>query len=189
MNKREKGEYGYRGYLKKLQTGMVLLGVAAILIQLGARHFIENQDFKNILTVMAVLSVLPMANLASPLLASWRYKTLEKGLYDVFRSFEDRCLMIYELVITSREQIIPVEAAAIHSSGIYLYIPLRKLNWKKAEEFLREELEHDRSKLPVSIIREETEFLERLEALKQEDRWQEDIELTAASRLLKRLAM
>ena len=87
-NRKNKGEYGYRDYRRKVRTVMVAAGVAAILIQLAARGLTDNQAAKNILTVMAVLSVLPTANLASPLLASWRYRTPSEAFYQKVRAHE-----------------------------------------------------------------------------------------------------
>ena len=74
-HRRKKAEYGYREYRRKVQVGEVLFGAVMILVQLGARQFTDSQAVKNVLTVMAILSVLPTANVASPLLAAWRYKT------------------------------------------------------------------------------------------------------------------
>lgn len=65
-----KGEYGYRDSHKKMRVFLTGLLTAAILAQLIARSFTDSQATKNILTVMAILTVLPMANMASPLIAS-----------------------------------------------------------------------------------------------------------------------
>ena len=116
-----KGEYGYRTHHRKMQIGMVAFGAAMILAQLAARHFVEDQAWKNILTVMAILSVLPTANIASPLFAGWRFKTPPKEFYDRVHPYEERFTILYDLVITSKEFLI------IHSSGrVYLSL-LREL--------------------------------------------------------------
>ena len=67
MKKYAKGQYGYRDYRKKKEILKVCFGAVMILIQLGARFLTDNEAWKNILTVMAILSVLPTANVASPL--------------------------------------------------------------------------------------------------------------------------
>ncbi len=46
-NKKEKGQYGYRDYHKKMQIVKVLFGGAMILVQLLARNFTDNQAAKN----------------------------------------------------------------------------------------------------------------------------------------------
>lgn len=88
--KPKKGQYGYRNYHRNLQLAKVIFGGAMILVQLGARKFTDNQAAKNILTVMAILSVLPTANVASSLLASWIYKTPGKEFYERVRLLRRR---------------------------------------------------------------------------------------------------
>ena len=86
-HRRKKGEYGYREYHRKIQLGEVLFGAVMILVQLGARQFTDSQAVKNVLTVMAILSVLPTANVASPLLAAWKYRTPPRAFLDRVRPY------------------------------------------------------------------------------------------------------
>ena len=66
IHRRKKGEYGYRTYRRNVQLGEVAFGAAMILVQLAAREFTSTQAVKNVLTVMAILSVLPTANRGGP---------------------------------------------------------------------------------------------------------------------------
>ena len=84
--KRVKGQYGYRNYHQKAQAIKVAIGAALILAQLGARALTDQEAAKNILTVMAILSVLPTANLAAPHQASWKYRTPPRAFYDPCRA-------------------------------------------------------------------------------------------------------
>lgn len=63
----EKGTYRYRTAHKKRQLFFVVLFILAIVAQLVLRNFITEQIYKNLVTISAILTVLPMANLASPL--------------------------------------------------------------------------------------------------------------------------
>ena len=96
MKRRKKGEYGYRNAHQHMEIGKVLFGIAAILVQLGARHFTDQEAMKNILTVMAILSALPTANVAAPLLASIKYRTPSRSFYEQLRRMKGRfrCCMI-----------------------------------------------------------------------------------------------
>ena len=60
MKRIQKGCYGYREYRRKMQSLELIIGAAMIIGQLLARNFTDNQAAKNILTVMAVLTVLPV---------------------------------------------------------------------------------------------------------------------------------
>ena len=83
-----KGEYGYRDSHKRVRVLLTGLLAAAILAQLFARSFTDNQAAKNILTVMAILTVLPMANMASPLIASWKYRTPSEAFHQRMVPYE-----------------------------------------------------------------------------------------------------
>ena len=100
-----KGQYGYRDQHKKSRALLTGLFAVAIIAQLIARQLASEQAAKNILTVMAILTVLPMANLASPLLASWKYRTSERAFYEKARAYEGKCTMLYDLIVTTKEQI------------------------------------------------------------------------------------
>ena len=73
--KAEKGQYGYRDSSRKMRLAVTAALALAVLAQVCWRFFVDSQAAKNIFTVMAILTVLPMANMAAPLLASWRYRT------------------------------------------------------------------------------------------------------------------
>lgn len=188
-NKKIKGQYGYRQYHRKVQLILVLCCVVAILLQLAARGLTASQSAKNILTVMAVLSVLPMANIASPLIAGWKYKTGPESLYKKIILFEDRFVLLYDLTITSREMILPFDAVAVHPSGVYGYCPLIKTDIKKAEKFINEMLTSNKLDPGMKIITDETAFLRRLEGLKPADTLEDDGSVAYTAALLKSLSM
>ncbi|MFR5602185.1 MAG: hypothetical protein ACLTKI_07530 [Lachnospiraceae bacterium] len=102
-NRPQKGEYGYRDSHRKIQLAKVAFGGAMILLQLAARGLTGDQAVKNILTVMAILSVLPTANVASPLIASWKYRTPGRAFYEKTAEKEQDFRILYDLILTSRE--------------------------------------------------------------------------------------
>ena len=116
-----KGQYGYRDKNRKMRLSITAVLLLAILAQLLARYLTDNQAAKNILTVMAILTVLPMANMASPLIASWKYRTPPKGFHEKVRGYEEKCTIVYDLIVTTKEQIMPIDAAAVHPGGVYAY--------------------------------------------------------------------
>ena len=67
--------YGYRDAHKKRQIILVSLFLLVIAALLVSRYFITWKSLKNLVTISAILTVLPMANLASPLVASWKIRT------------------------------------------------------------------------------------------------------------------
>lgn len=189
MKKYSKGQYGYRDYHKKVEIGKVCFGAAMILAQLAARSFVDSTAWKNVLTVMAILSVLPTANVASPLLASWRYKTPSGEFYKKAAPYEERAALLYDLIITSRDAIMPVDAAAVHPTGVFLYCTAGKLDTAKAERFLKEMFTGHKLDPNVKIILDEKAFFRRLDSLKPAAEYEDDGSMAYTLQLLKNLSM
>ena len=81
-----------------------------------------------------------MANLASPLVASWKISEVDSDFHKEVEVYENKFPVLYDLIITSNELIMPIDAAVIHPSGVYLYCPNKSIDIKKGEKFLNEML-------------------------------------------------
>ena len=46
--------------------------------------------------------------------------------------------VFYDLIITNTDLIMPIDAAVIHPTGLYLFCPDKKVDIKKAEKFINE---------------------------------------------------
>ncbi len=189
MKRYKKGQYGYRNYHRKAELGKVLTGAALILAQLLARGLMDGSSWKNVLTITAILSVLPVANWASPLLASWPYKTMSEELYKKASSYEGKSRMLYDLIITSREAVMPVDVAAVHPTGVYVYCSAKKVDVKKAECFLKDMFLSHQLKLEVRFLLDEKAFLNCLSGLRPETEYKDDGSAEQGAALLKSLSM
>ncbi len=188
-NKKEKGQYGYRNHHKKIQLLKVALGAAMIAAQLLARNLTDNESAKNILTVMAVLSVLPTANVASPLLASWKYKTISGDLYQKVQALETKGIVLYDLILTTKEQIIAGDIVLVHPNGVYIYCPEQKVDSAKAEGSLNDIFAGHKLDRNVKLLKDEKSFMKRLENIKPMAECQDDGSPGYAARVLKSLSM
>ena len=187
--KKRKGEYGYRNYARMVRLGQVLFGAAAIIAQLLARNLSDDQAVKNVLTLMAVLSVLPTANVASPLLASWRYKTPPQEFYKKTAAYAGTGTILYDLVITTKEQILPVDAVMVHPLGVFAYCPAEKIDLKKAEKTLNEIFKSQRLDPNLKIMKEEKQFFNRLSGLKPAEQYEDDGSADYAAGVLRSMCM
>ena len=120
----EKGSYGYRKVYKKRQGAMIFIFLVAILAQVIASKLVASQNFSRILIVMSILTVLPMANLASPFLATFRYQTPSQEEMKKILAFSDRGELLFDLVVTMREQIMPLDYVMIVPGYALCYICL-----------------------------------------------------------------
>lgn len=165
-NKIVKGQYGYRDAHKKTQIRNVSIFAVLIACVLIGRFFVEMEDIKNMMMITAILLVLPMANLASPMLVSWKFKTTPKDFYDAIKPYEEKFPVLYDLIITNTDLIMPVDAAVIHPSGVYLFCPNKTIDTKKAEKFLNEILIGWKLDGNAKVMVEKKNYLNRLASLK-----------------------
>ncbi len=185
----QKGEYGYRNQNKKTRAVITGLFVAAIIAQLIARQLSSTQAAKNILTVMAILTVLPMANLASPLLASWKYRTIEKSFYEKVQGYETKCIILYDLIVTTKEQILPLDAVAVHPGGVYAFCSNKKTDLAKAEKAVNALFQANKLDPKVKLIADSHAFFRRLDSLKPASEYEDDGTVDYAAALMKNLSM
>ena len=158
--------------------------------QLAARNLTDNQAAKNILTVMAILTVLPVANVASPFLASFRYRTPGKEFYNAVKAFEGKCCMLYDLIVTSKEQILPLDAVAVHPAGVCAFFCSNpKIDVAKAEAYLNGMFTAHRLDGNVRIVKDLSAFERRLKGLKPASSYEDDGSVDYAAELLKNLSM
>lgn len=185
----EKGQYGYRNYHKKAELLKIAAGAAVILIQLGARMLTERASLQNLLTVMAIVSVLPVANLAAPLLAAFPYRTPGEDFHQKLIPYEDRTAVLYDLILTSKEYIMPMDGILIHPTGVYCYCTNPKLSVQKAEVFLNQMFQSHRLDPHVKILTDEKSFFKRAASLKPASEYEDDGSVEYTVNLLKNLSM
>lgn len=189
MKKSKKGEYGYRTSFKRKHIFLISILAAFIIAQLAARYFTDSQAVKNILTVMAVVTVLPAANLASPLVAIMKYKTPSREFYEKYSVYEEKFPMLYDMVLTTKDYVLPMDAIAVHPTGIYAYCINPRVNIQEAEKSLNDILVSQRLDPNMKITKELSTFDKRLKSLKPASEYEDDGSVEYAVNTMKSLCM
>lgn len=189
MKRYSKGQYGYRNYHKRTELLKVFIGAVLIIVQLVARSFADNTAVKNTLTVMAILSVLPTANIAAPLLASWKYHSLPLPLAKKVSSFELDGTVLYDLIISSKEQLLPMDVILVQADEIIAFCTSRQSDARKAEQYLKQMLNKHELNQNVKVFLDEHSFLKRLSSLKKKEEIVHPEQIDSAVWLLKSLSM
>lgn len=185
----QKGDYGYRKAHKKRQMIIVGLFLLAIVAQLIARQLITWAALRNLVTISAILTVLPMANLASPLVAAWKIGETSEEVHGACAPYEEKFPILYDLIITSPEHIFPMDVAVVHPSGTYFYCSDPKANTKDAEKFLNEMLVKWKLDGNAKVMTVEKNFLRRLAGLKEVTEEDDDGSAPHVVKLMKSLSM
>lgn len=189
MKRYSKGQSGYRDYHKKKELLKVVIGAALIVIQLILREFAGSTTLKNTLTVMAILSVLPSANIAAPLFASFKYRSLSPILEKKASAYEEKGALLYDLIISSREQLLPMDVTLVMPDEIYAYCTAGKADSDKAEGYIKQMLSQQKLNYNVKVIFDENSFLKRLSSLKPKEKNEDNGRTEQAVALLKSLSM
>ena len=88
--------------------------------------------------------------------------------------YEERFTILYDLVITSKEAIMPMDAAIVHPTGVYCFCTLDKVDARKGESYLNGMFTAHRLDPHVKIIKDEKTFFQRLDSLKPASEYEDD---------------
>ena len=144
---KKKGEYGYRKYFK-IKNGIIIgFFVFIILLLFISSKITKNADISRILLVSSILTVLPMANLLSPFLVVFKYKSFE---YEKIKEYLDDKHFLFDIILTMKEQVMPLDVIYIDEERIFGILS-NKADKSKTEEFIKERMKIGCIKVSVKI--------------------------------------
>jgi len=144
---KKKGEYGYRKYFK-IKNGIIIgFFVFIILLLFISSKLTKNADISRILLVSSILTVLPMANLLSPFLVVFKYKSFE---YEKIKQYLDDKHFLFDIILTMKEQVMPLDIIYINEERIFGILS-NKADKSKTEEFIKERMKIGGIKVSVKI--------------------------------------
>ena len=138
---KKKGEYGYRKYFK-IKNGIIIGFFVFIILLL----FISSKITKNA-DISRILMVLPMANLLSPFLVVFKYKSFE---YDKIKEYLDDKHFLFDIILTMKEQVMPLDIIYIDEERIFGILS-NKADKSRTEEFIKERMKIGGIKVSVKI--------------------------------------
>jgi O-linked glcNAc transferase-like protein len=132
---KKKGEYGYRKYFKIKNGIMICFFIIVILVLfIASKHTKENMS--RILLVSSILMVLPMANLLSPFLVVFKYRSCE---YDLVKPYLEDKHFLFDIILTMKEQVMPLDIIYIDGERIFCVLS-NKADKRKTEDFIKERM-------------------------------------------------
>lgn len=165
IKKVKKGRPGYLEYKLKVEILRTVLyfGIVAALFWLG---YSQTHSNKNLLTVVAVVGCLPASKALVGVITRLPHRSVERKIVKEIRARSTSLTMIYDLVLTSKEKIMPMECVAISGDKILGYAPSNKVDTAYAAEFMQEILSQNQCPAAsIQIIRPYKDFLSRLEKM------------------------
>lgn len=137
MKRIEKGTPGYLDYKKKVEiirTVIYFLLVAAI-FTLG---YVQTKTRSNLLTVVAILGCLPAAKALVGVITRFPYASVDQKLVHEVDTKAPHTTRVYDLVLTTREKIMPVECVVISNGTVFGYTDSKKVDLNVLSKHIRD---------------------------------------------------
>lgn len=125
MKKCEKGTPGYLEYKKKVEiirTVVYFLLVAAVYL-LG---YSQTHTNKNLLTVVAVVGCLPACKALVGVITRLPYPSIDPKRAEEVRALSPHMTSVFDLVVTSRDKIMPIDALVISGNKVFGHLTGKK---------------------------------------------------------------
>ena len=132
---KKKGEYGYRKYFK-IKNGIMIGFFIIVILVLFIASKNTKENMSRILLVSSILMVLPMANLLSPFLVVFKYRSCE---YDLVKPYLEDKNFLFDIILTMKEQVMPLDIIYIDEEKIFSVLS-NKADKRKTEDFIKERM-------------------------------------------------
>lgn len=165
MKRVQKGTPGYMNYKKKVEIirTVIYFGIVAAIFLLG---YSQTHTRMNVLTVVAVLGCLPSSKALVGVLSRLPYPSIEEEKAEKIAELTPHLTVGYDMLITSREKIMPVDCAVIFKETVIGYTHSKKVNLEETARYIKSILtENHFSDTTVKIVNNYQTFLTRIEGL------------------------
>ncbi len=165
MKKCEKGTPGYlREKLKvEILRTIIYFAIVAAVFLLG---YSQTHSNKNLLTVVAVVGCLPACKALVGVITRLPYQTVEPALAEEVSQKSENLTVIYDLVITSTEKIMPIDCIVVSGDKVFGYTSNTKIDLKSTSSYIRKILQQNNfSEVSVKLFDEFRSFIAIVEGL------------------------
>lgn len=176
MKLKEKGTLGYIDNRKLARTLLFLLEVILV-IAIFLTGYISTGSRENLLTVVAIVGVLPAAKALVAVVMIFPHHSQKKEAYDeVCNVAGDTCAVLTELVLTTTEKIMPIDFIVVKDSHIIGFTTNPKCDILFADKFLTDNMQLNGYKVSVKILNNKNKFLTRIKELSAKEIAKEEMQ-------------
>ncbi|MBO5145150.1 MAG: hypothetical protein J6C19_06395 [Lachnospiraceae bacterium] len=163
----KKGEFGYPIYEKKkvilLTAVYFLISIAVFLL-----GYFSTGKKENLLTVVAVLGLLPSSKSLVSAIMYIRIPKFSPGIYEEIAAKTGELSVLYSMYLTSYKLNFPITCFAIRGNNLIGYTEFKSCNTTACEEHIKDMLKQNSLKnVTVKIFDEQKRFTERLTQLQE----------------------
>ena len=176
-----KGEAGYLNAKTKQAILKTILEFASVLL-IFAVGYITTKTRLNILTVAAVLGCLPASRALVSVIMLVPRKSIDQEKAKEIQTYAKDLTVIYDMVLTSYEEVSPVDCIVIYDHIVCGYTKNQKTDENYVSSYIKKMLlQNNYDRITVKIFKDYKAFLNRTEAIasmaessKDRNRKQED---------------
>lgn len=163
-----KTQKGKPGYIKAKKTKNLIyaLGEFAVIIIILITGYVTTGTNKNIFTIIAILGCLPAAKMLVGYIVMIPYKSISDSTAKEITQKTPYLTSVFDLIITDKDKIMPVEAIVISDTTICGYAPNEKTDTERVSKHIKTILKsNDVDAGTVKVFREFKPFITRAEGL------------------------
>lgn len=175
MKKINKGEFGYiknRQLLTVIRT-VLLFALAVGIYVIG---YISTGSNKNLLSIVAILGMLPASKSCVNMIMFLRFKSLPPKLYESFS--ELNAPFIYENVLTTTEKSYFLPVLLYKNHTIVSYCENKNVDALSiVEKHIKETMKIEKIEVTVKVFKDKEQFIERAKSLNSSMNDEEDMKV------------
>lgn len=160
-----KGMYGYIEYNKTRSLRKASVGLSLIII-IFVTGLILTKTRLNWFTFAAVMCALPVGKMVVALIMAWPHRSMPVEEYNRIKETENELCMLYDLVITSYENVMQIDSLALLNNTICAFSKDAKLDTKAASKYIKEILANNGYGCSIKIYQDLDSYLTRLNEFK-----------------------
>ncbi|MFR4145507.1 MAG: hypothetical protein ACLT1J_03635 [Mediterraneibacter gnavus] len=142
---------------------MIYFLLVAAIFTLG---YVQTKTRSNLLTVVAILGCLPAAKALVGVITRFPYASVDQKLVHEVDTKAPHTTRVYDLVLTTREKIMPVECVVISNGTVFGYTDSKKVDLNVLSKHIRDMMTQNRlSYSTVKFYQDYKVFLSRIEGL------------------------
>lgn len=175
MTEKGKGSYGY---LKKqaVKQGLIALGMLGFCSAIFLTGFFWLKEYATILTVIAVLGMLPVAKVIVSMILFMKAEKfscsdeLHNKILEITAEKKEELIAGFDFYLTSYDKNFPLCAALVRKGSLIAYTPWKKCDCNKCKMHLEEYMKKNGiTGINIKIFSDENKFLERFSQLCEEN--------------------
>ena len=164
MKRIDKGQFEYIKN-KKMQRAIVCAVCFLLVLAVFLTGYISTGSRENILTVMAILGVLPAAKFAATLCMMLPYHSQTREEYDTVAELAGEAILYVDMLLSTEKKILPTDFVAIRGGTVCGLATAPKYDTAFAQDYIAAMLKKNGIKANVKIFTDRGKFLKRVKEL------------------------